>query len=436
MRTIFEKKRYNERVKKMKHTTYLITVLLGVLFLGGCDKSDSPVVGEELQQFEGVALQLGETELSAEATMRAKVGGVDYAVNTSEDPTLNANLISKRSGWKLDFSLYNGKNASGSVDATPYADASFTAGVYNSGTSSWIPNPDRQLYFPNYFKPHVEAWLYPSTKDAAVETDQSTEEKLLVQDILHRAKSVLPGNTTEPFGKKLSIQLSHQRAMLNFKFQDIAREDIDEASVRVFVGSTGYQPYKVRESGVLEFLLILPENTKIDATNKMIISYNTKENNPIEQSIHYKQEVALNNGNELGSNNCYCFTLSGKELKISPVTIVNWVTGEPVSGEYVAVTAYPTFKGPNNKTFYFYYDNQLTEDGSLDGTPKLQEINFNNDGECTIKPDGRIITHIFKNDSPSEADWTAYGLQDPIILGNAEKMYINLLDKNIQAFED
>jgi hypothetical protein len=69
-------------------------------------------------------------------------------------------------------------------------------------------------------------------KRCAVATDQSTEEQLIAQDILHRAKSVLPGNATESFGKKLSVQMSHQRAMLNFKFQDIVREDINEVTVR------------------------------------------------------------------------------------------------------------------------------------------------------------------------------------------------------------
>ncbi len=410
----------------MKHKTlyiYAVVLILG-FNVAGCDKNDNIDVNGDMVEIDGVALGLGGVDLSSgtEATTRASVGGIDYAVNTNDDPTSNANLISNRSGWKLDFSLYNG-NASGSVDGTPYDAASFTAGVYDDTNNTWKPSPDKQLLFPNYFKPYVEAWLYPSTKDAAVATDQSTEERLIAQDILHRAKSVLPGNTTEPFGKKLSIQLSHQRAMLNFKFQDIVREDINEGTVKVKVGGADYTPYGVRAAGVLEYMLILPEDTP--AATEIIVEYETVGNDLL-QPIKYKHKVNLGITGTLGSNNCYCFALSPKEMTISPVAVINWVTGEPVLGEYVAVTAYPTFKGPKNQTFYFYYDNKLTVDGTLNGTPKLHEISFNNDGECTIKPDGRIITHIFNTNSLSEADWVEYKLAEPIILGDAEKMYIDL----------
>lgn len=413
----------------MKHKTlyiYAVVLILG-FNVAGCDKNDNIDVNGDMVEIDGVALGLGGVDLSSgtEATTRASVGGIDYAVNTNDDPTSNANLISNRSGWKLDFSLYNG-NASGSVDGTPYDAATFTAGVYDDTNNTWKPSPDKQLLFPNYFKPHVEAWLYPSTKDAAVATDQSTEKQLIAQDILHRAKSVLPGNKTESFGKKLSVQLSHQRAMLNFKFQDIVREDINEKTVKVKVGGTDYTPYGVRAEGVLEYMLILPEDTP--AATEIIVEYETV-GNYLLQPIKYKHKVNLGImgiTGTLGSNNCYCFALSPKEMTISPVSVINWVTGEPVLGEYVAVTAYPTFKGPKNQTFYFYYDNKLTVDGTLNGTPKLHEISFNNDGECTIKPDGRIITHIFKGSDPTMEDWNLYKLDNPIILGNTEKMYIDL----------
>ncbi len=414
----------------MKHKTlyiYAVVLILG-FNVAGCDKNDNIEVNSDMVEIDGVALQLGGVDLSSgtAATTRATVAGIDYAVNTNEDPTssfffLGSNNI--REDWKLDFSLYNGNDASGSVETTPYADASFTAGVYDDTNNTWKPSPDKQLLFPNYFKPHVEAWLYPSTKDAAVATDQSTEEQLIAQDILHRAKSVLPGNATESFGKKLSVQLSHQRAMLNFKFQDIVREDINEVTVKVKVGGTDYTPYSLRAAGVLEYMLILPEDTP--AATEIIVEYETVGNDLL-QPIKYKHKVNLGITGTLGSNNCYCFALSPKEMTISPVAVINWVTGEPVLGEYVAVTAYPTFKGPKNQTFYFYYDNKLTVDGTLNGTPKLHEISFNNDGECTIKPDGRIITHIFNTNSLSEADWVEYKLAEPIILGDAEKMYIDL----------
>lgn len=416
----------------MKHKTlyiYAVVLILG-FNVAGCDKNDNIDVNGDMVEIDGVALGLGGVDLSSgtEATTRASVGGIDYAVNTNDDPTSNANLISNRSGWKLDFSLYNGNDVSGSVETTPYADASFTGGVYNTGTKTWEPSPYKQLLFPNYFKPYVEAWLYPdptSYPDAktTVVQNQSDKSDFLAQDILYRAKSVLPGNATESFGKKLSVQLSHQRAMLNFKFQDIVREDINEVTVKVKVGGTDYTPYSLRAAGVLEYMLILPEDTP--AATEIIVEYETVGNDLL-QPIKYKHKVNLGITGTLGSNNCYCFALSPKEMTISPVAVINWVTGEPVLGEYVAVTAYPTFKGPKNQTFYFYYDNKLTVDGTLNGTPKLHEISFNNDGECTIKPDGRIITHIFNTNSLSEADWVEYKLAEPIILGDAEKMYIDL----------
>lgn len=416
----------------MKHKTlyiYAVVLILG-FNVAGCDKNDNIEVNSDMVEIDGVALQLGGVDLSSgtEATTRASVGGIDYAVNTNDDPTSNANLISNRSGWKLDFSLYNGNDVSGSVETTPYADASFTGGVYNTGTKTWEPSPYKQLLFPNYFKPYVEAWLYPDPTSypnakTTVVQNQSDKSDFLAQDILYRAKSVLPENATESFGKKLSVQLSHQRAMLNFKFQDIVREDINEVTVKVKVGGTDYTPYSLRAAGVLEYMLILPEDTP--AATEIIVEYETVGNDLL-QPIKYKHKVNLGITGTLGSNNCYCFALSPKEMTISPVAVINWVTGEPVLGEYVAVTAYPTFKGPKNQTFYFYYDNKLTVDGTLNGTPKLHEISFNNDGECTIKPDGRIITHIFNTNSLSEADWVKYKLAEPIILGDAEKMYIDL----------
>lgn len=217
--------------------------------------------------------------------------------------------------------------------------------------------------------------------------------------------------------------------MINFKFEGLVRDDISESTVLVQLGTDVYTPYNVRTTDTLEYMLILPE-TETTTGNKMTVEYSTV-GDAIRQPIQYKQTIVLNTNNALGSNNCYCFTLSGKEMKISPVTIVNWTTGQPVSGEYVAVTAYPTFKGPANSTYYFYYDNQLT---NTDGTAKLQTITFNNEGECTIKPDGRVITHIFKISNPIGVDWNSYKLVSPIILGNTEKMYIDLTTKSIQAF--
>ncbi|WP_418894562.1 hypothetical protein [Limibacterium fermenti] len=411
----------------MKHMNYIYVVCLALaLSLAGCNNTDDPGIGDDMQQIDGIALGLGAVETSAQATTRAVVEKITYVVNTADDPTYTHgnNFITARGSWKLDFHLFNGKNASSQVDGTQYDAGSFDAGVYSGG--SWKPNSDKQLYFPNYFRPHVEAWLYPVTKDATVAVDQSDATKLLAQDQLYRPKN--PALPT--IAKKLTVELQHQRAMINFKFGDIVRSDIDQSTVKVVINGVTYTPYNVRATGALEFLLILPENTTPTTPSNIFVAYSTN-GNDLQRPINYKHEVKITGAGTsgtLGSNNCYCFTLSGKALAISPVTIVNWTTGEPVSGEYVAVTAYPTFKGPANRTYYFYYDNKLTVDGTLNGTPKLQEINFNNDGECTIKPDGRIITHIFKTSDPSEQDWTTYKLASPIILGGGttQKMYIDL----------
>lgn len=409
----------------MRHINYIPAfALLLALGVSGCDKADIPATGDDMQQIDGIVLGLGElettadAELSAQATTRASVGGVTYAVNTSDDPTYThgADFITERGLWKLDFNLYNGNPDGGS----PYLAASFTGGEYSGG--SWKPNPAVQLLFPNYFRPEAEAWLYPDTRDKDVEVNQSVRAVFLAQDLLIKTKGEM-----EAIEKKFSVQLQHRRSMINFRFEDIVRADIDEATVRVFLGSEEYIPYNVRPSGTLEFMLILPETS---TSSGMRIEYSTV-GNTLQQRIQYVQEVTLNSNAALGSNNAYCFTLSGKEMRISPVTIINWVTGEPVSGEYVAVTAYPTFKGPKNSVYYFYYDNKITDDGTPTGTPVLQRINFNNDLECTIKPDGRIITHIFPAASgetePTFIDEAPYKLASPVILGGYDaKMYIDL----------
>ena len=398
----------------MKYINYIYALILVTgLALTACDKADGPAMGDDMLHIEGITLGLGSLdEAPAQATTRAtNVGGVDYAVNTHEDPTGESYLITKRSAWKLDFHLYNG-NPDG---VARYEPASFDGGVYSDLT--WKPNDDKQLLFPNYYRPEVEAWLYLDTRIKDVAINQQSETDFLAQDILHR-----PKNELNPIAKKFTVELQHH----------IVRADIVEESVQVVVGGTVYTPYSVRdkETGDLEYMLILPETTP--KSTEILVTYSTKATDT-HQKINYKQKVTLDNtSGNLGSNNAYCFTLSGKNLAISPVTIVNWVTGEPVSGQYVAVTAYPTFKGPKITTYYFYYDNQLTMDGTLTGAPKLQEINFNRDGECTIKPDGRILTHIFPATVNGEApeNMERYELENPVILGGSAKgkMYINLTD--------
>ena len=129
--------------------------------------------------------------------------GVDYAVNTPEDPTWGSDLLTKRSAWKLDFHLYNG-NPDGT---TPYEEASFDGGGYFGST--WKTNDERQLLFPNYFRPEVEAWLYPDTRIKDVATNQQSETDFLAQDILHR-----PKNELNPIAKKFTVELQTTRRCL------------------------------------------------------------------------------------------------------------------------------------------------------------------------------------------------------------------------------
>ncbi|HBK32465.1 MAG TPA: hypothetical protein DEF88_12350 [Porphyromonadaceae bacterium] len=397
----------------MKYTYYIYAVALAfALSVAGCNKTDDTGIGDDMQVIDGIELGLGAVETSSEATTRATVNNVVYAVNTTEDPTRTKNaqnFITDRNEWKLDFHLFNGNVED------KYTPGSFIGQTDSDNDGNWKPSGD--FFFPNYFKPWAALWLYYDTKDKEVAKIQSDKTVFLQQDQLYRPKSQLGS-----IAKKISVELQHQRAMINFKFEGIQRSDIVESSVKVVVNGEIYTPYNVRTDGTLEYLLILPESIKTSDGTGMKVTYSTV-NFPsgasIHQSIDYELPVTLNSGNELGSNNCYCFTLSGKELSISPVTIVNWTTGEPVSGEYVAVTAYPTFKGPANKTYYFYYDNKLVD---AQGKAILQAINFNKDGECTIKPDGRIITHILTNAADIPTDQNK--LVPPIILGNTEKMYI------------
>lgn len=403
----------------MKYNTYIaIGISAFTLVFGGCSDKDDGLDSEYGTRIEGVALSMESAETAAKIETKAVVGGVTYVVNTASDPTSknsSTGTIDARgtNSWKLDFTLYNGKDGSGNVATTSYADGSFTGGQYVTvgADKYWKPSTDK--YFPNYKNPHAELYLYPNTVDASVELDQSDASKLLKQDILYKSK----GQIT--IAHITTVALSHKRAMLDFIISDIVPGDIQ--SVTVSVDSKSYNPYKVKETTTSrEYLLILPEATA--ATIKPVVKIVTNPNATTgSSSIHYSQNIDLISSGTLGSNNCYCFTLQGNLLSLSPVTIVDWTTGEPVTGQYVAVTAYPTFKGPStsaNQTYYLYYDNKLT-DGA--GKAKLQAITFNDKSECTIKPDGRIITHIVKNESDYDP---LKPLTSPIPL---DKMLIDLI---------
>lgn len=369
-------------MKQIQQIATLALASLLALNLSGCSEKDEPAA-EDTER--GIAIESITTVMeglesnNGEAATRATQTG--FSVNTSADPTYAK--PEARSGWKMDFTMYNSSDPS-----TTYTDGSFTEATY---TTKWEWTGDK--YFPNYKKPQVEALIYPAawnTSSSVIAKDQSTSDNLLAQDVLIKTKG-----TITTIAHNISIQVEHKHIMLDFVIKGVVISDISE--VKVWVGSDEYDPCEVAKgsgtTGDIEYMLILSEET----TENPIVQITTKNENG-NNSIIYKQTINIQ---KIGikSNRCYCFTLQGANLKISPVTILNWATGESLPGEYIAVTAYPTFKadGHAGETYYFYYSNELT----VDGKAKLQEITFNENAECTIKPDGRVLTHIY---APGEVE--------------------------------
>lgn len=413
----------------MKHHIYIVMSVVAFAFMGGaCSQTDEYQTGEEETQttpVEGIALSLESSQATIETDTRATVSG--YSVNTAADPTKTAPEL--RTDWKLDFTL---SYVSGSTP-TVYSAGSFTGGIYDSATDKkyWRPVPvlsTDKWYFPNYFHPTANLLIYPDPAGAAypaeVILDQSTSGALMAQDILFKtdervqiAHNMIYATT----GNKISV--NHQRSMLDFIIKDVVYDDI--TSVTVTVGAKEYTPFQVKKSGTtngdLEYLLILPETTN----TAPVVKIKTMDNSTAGASpITYLFTVGTGSST-LGSNKCYYFTLQGNQVSFSPITVTDWTTGQPVSGEYIAVTAYPTFKGTPNATIYLYYDNKLTESDGASGTrPKLQVVTFNDEGECTFKPDGRIITHIgTENDFSKLIDLTT---TNPVSTIKLDKMYIDL----------
>lgn len=404
----------------MKHNICITIVSLCFpLVFSGCNETDHISESGDAAKIEGIVLSLNNSETGVNTATRAVVGGINYVVNTASDPTSKSsstgNIDSRGTlGWKLDLALYNGNVT------TAYDKGSFTGGEYVIVGSDkyWKPLTDK--YYPNYKKPWAELYLYPNTVNATTDFDQSSAAKLLNQDILYKSKGQISS-----IAHITTIPLNHKRAMLDFIIKDVLFNDIQ--SVTVLSGSDIYTPYNVKITetptgsgiGTLEYLLILPEGTTNNPTVKVVTKPNSITG---ASSITYTQNIGLISSGTLGGNNCYCFALQGNLLSLSPITIVDWTTGEPVTGEYVAVTAYPTFKGVPNETWYLYYDNKLIEPDGLGGTqPKLQAMTFNDKGECTVKPDGRVITHIFKVSGMIPTDINR--LITPIPL---DQMYITL----------
>ena len=90
----------------------------------------------------------------------------------------------------------------------------------------------------------------------------------------------------------------------------------------------------------------------------------------------------------LGRNNRYLFTVHGKELKISSITIAEWKAGETFVGEYISPVAYPVFRGTPNTSYTLTYSNELS-----------QTVTMNLRGERLAKPVGSKIVKVQKEGS-------------------------------------
>lgn len=409
-------------MKQFQHTATLILASFFALSFSSCGEQDE-VMNHTENGEKGIAIESITATLQGMqgATTRADIPMKEgFSVNREGiDPTYASIEDRGKDGWKMDFTLYNGDDQ--------YNDGSFTGATYSESKWTW---GGEQKYFPNYTKPDAEAVLYPTpgTNNPEIAKNQSKEDgsDLLAQDILVRGKDTISVAHT------ITLQFKHKHSMLDFVIKDVNREDIEEVKVSMDGESNfDYIPYQVTKEttgvGNIEYMLIVPEGS---ATNP-IVRIVTKKGTNNTQSITYKQTIGIlekeNSTETLAANTCYCFTLQGVNLEISPITILNWATGESLPGEYIAVTAYPTFKaeGYAGKTFYFYYDSKLKENGMS----KLQTITFNENAECTIKPDGRILTHIFytenqvkdildsKEGNKTPVDEAIGKLDSPVILG-------------------
>lgn len=392
-------------MKQFQHTATLILASFFALSFSSCGEQDE-VMNHTENNEKGIAIESitatlqGMQSEAQGATTRADIPRKEgFSVNREGiDPTYASIEDRGKDGWKMDFTLYNGN--------ARYEDGSFTGATYseNKGTqpSTWAWTWTGQKYFPHYKKPDAEAVLYPAAgiSNPKIAKNQNTADNLLAQDILIKTKGAI--DNPPGLGHEITITVNHKHSMLDFVIKDVNREDIEEVKVSMDGGSNfDYTPYKVTSEatgiGNIEYMLIVSEESKFNPVVQIITQKGT--NNT--QSITYKQTIGIlkteNLTETLAANTCYCFTLQGADLQISPITILNWATGESLPGEYIAVTAYPTFKakGYEKQTFYFYYDSKLKEGTEKDKKPKLQTITFNENAECTIKPDGRILTHIY-----------------------------------------
>lgn len=306
--------------------------------------------------FNGIAVQTGERAAETEVSTRA---GEGFAVNTADDPTFEKTRLQGGGGanvgaWTLSATIYDRNNQ-------PYPAANGTW-VYSG--DNWMPSGGGTLYLPSYFKPQVTANLFPTGKTATdlPELDQSTALKLLQQDLLVQKSSpytVTPAHV-------LTVELKHQYSMLDIILDGVNTDDIDQ--VRVIAGGQTYIPYNI-PALLNEYLVILPTGI---ANPQIVVK--TKKGAEYIETLNISSTII---------NYSYCIKLTGVELIVSSVTVIDWMYGTALSGQYTTPTSYPTFRGNPDTSVTVVYNNGLS-----------QELKFNERGETTVKPLGRTIVQI------------------------------------------
>lgn len=318
-----------------------------------CSSNDHPNEQEPAHGLQVEKMNISVQGMEADDEVETRAVG-DFRVNRAGDPT---NTLTTRTGWTLHVHIFD--------DVTPYDDGE---GYFTWTGTDMIWETTDDVYFPNYLKQGVEAELYPGADwNVPVETDQSTADNLLEQDILEQdaddAFVVNPAHIPE-------LHLRHARSMLDFILVDIDESQL--ASVTVIDGATVYQPYRVDASDFVEYMVILPLNVT-----------NPKVRVVTNEGADYTREITIASTE---ANKCYCVKLRGLELLLSTITVSSWQYGEGIGANYSTVASYPTFRGIPNATVTIYYNNGLD-----------QTITFNDRGEYTAKPYGRTIVNLLYN---------------------------------------
>ena len=218
----------------MKHQTYIVIAIVALSgMISACSETDNYQADEKTQSttVKGIALSLESIQTTNKAVTRASVSG--YSINTSTDPTNTA--LELRTDWKLDFALFYMKDKT----RTKYNAGSFVGGSYDNseGFKAWKPVPTESTstwYFPNYFNPTTDLLIYPNTTDTTiVKLDQSTRDKLLLQDILFKVKEPIQIAHNIIYGNSnTKITVNHKRAILDFIVSDVVHNDIASVTVK------------------------------------------------------------------------------------------------------------------------------------------------------------------------------------------------------------